>query len=446
MGEKGCGLVADALLERWEPTSSDRFDLRKAGHLMRRAALGGSLAERQRMVSLGVDRAMKMVSGGSEGGVDAAFERTLALGSIDSARAYRVWRMLRGRRRLAEVMSFFWHGHFATSNQKVTSPRMMSRQLRLFDRLGMGRFDELMLAVSRDPAMILWLDNDTNVKGRANENFARELFELFTLGRGNYTERDIREAARAFTGWQQRDETFRFVRGFHDAGEKTVFGKRGKFGGEEIIAMTVRRPDSARFLAAKLLAFFVHPEPTQAEINAVAVVYEKSGREIGVTVETILRSRLFFSERAYRSRLKSPADLAIGLVRSLGATVSPQAIASAMGVMGQALLEPPTVEGWRGEQEWITSATWLLRSNFAADLFAGRRNYNMKPVAESLLEKAKTPKERADLVLHLLFDGHVSDESRQAMLDFADSSAARGAGGAGAMLHAAMTFPEAQLL
>ena len=376
--------------------------------------------------------------------VDAAFQDVVAMGEIRQVRAYRFWRMLTGRRRLRERMSFFWHTHFATSNQKVKNPPMMAHQMAMFDRMGLGTFDELVLAVSRDPAMVRWLDNDTNVKGRANENYARELFELFALGRGNYTEKDVKESARAFTGWHLRGEVFRFLRAAHDHGEKEVFGKRGRFGGEDIVAMTVRRAASARFVAKKLLAFFVHPHPTDAEIMALADVYQQKKRRFDQTLDVLLRSRLFFSKRAYRSRIKSPVDLTVSLVRGLGCHAAPAALANAAGRMGQVLLEPPTVEGWHEERAWVSSATWILRSNFASRLFAG--GFKLRPGVDGLFKDAKSARARADLGIRLLLDGDVADASRKKIIDFAESPAGRGAGATASLLHAVQCLPEGQLL
>ena len=433
------------LLAAFEPTAQDPFDLAKAGHLWRRAGFGGSLAERQAQVEMGVSKAVdQMFAEGPGEDVDSAFEDALALADIPRIRAYRFWRMLRGRHRLRERMSFFWHCHFATSNQKVKSTSMMARQMATFDRLGLGTFDELLLAVSRDPAMIRWLDNDTNVKGRPNENYARELFELFALGRGNYTEQDIKEAARAFTGWHLRGESFRFLQGAHDKGDKTVFGKRGRFGGEDIVAMTVRRQASARFIARKLLAFFVHPEPTEEEIAALAALYQQKRRHLGNTLNVLLRSRLFFSNRAYRSRIKSPVDLAVCLVRSLDASVASLPLANAAGRMGQELLEPPTVEGWHEERAWVSSATWLLRGNFAARLFGG--GFKLSPSVDELFKNHATPAQRADLGLRLLLDDAIPDSARERILAFAKGPAVKGAGGVAVLLHAIQCLPEGQML
>jgi uncharacterized protein (DUF1800 family) len=433
------------LLLPFEPTAADPFDLPKAGHLLRRAGFGGSLAQRREMVRVGVERsvAMLMTSGHGEP-VDEVLEDVVALGGIEQLRAYRIWRLLTGPHRLAERMSYFWHGHFATSNAKVGDPGLMAQHMSVFDRFGLGRFDDLLLAVSRDPAMIRWLDNDTNIRGNPNENYARELFELFALGRGHYTEADIRQAARAFTGWHIRDRAFHFNRFYHDRDPKDVFGERGAFGGEQVIDLTVRRPSSARFIARALLAFFVHPEPTDEEVDALGARYGEHDRHLGKTVKDLLESRLFYSERAWRSRVKSPADFTVGLVRSMGGHAAPSGLAVAMGRMGEVLLEPPSVEGWRGERAWMNSATWILRSNFASELCSGRR-YRARPSPDQLLAGLDRPPDRADAAVLILLDGEVSGTGRQAIGAFADSPAARGPGGASALFHAVMTLPEAQL-
>jgi uncharacterized protein (DUF1800 family) len=433
-------------LAPYEPTPQDPFDLKKAGHLLRRAGFSASLREREIAVRAGVEATLERLFAGLAGGeADAGLADALALGGLERVRAHRCWRMLGGQTPLRDRLTLFWHGHFATSDRKVRNERMMAGQLATFDRLGGGRFDELLLAVARDPAMVRWLDNDSNHKGRPNENFARELFELFALGRGNYSEQDIKEAARAFTGWHLAGERFAFVAGRHDAGEKTVLGARGRLGGDDVVALAATHAASARFLATKWLQFFVRPEPAADEVGALAAEYRKNDRDVGRTLRVLLRSRLFFSAASYRALVKSPFDYAVGLVRSCGAGASPQRIGTAAGAMGQALLEPPSVEGWRGGRAWVTSASWIVRSNFAAELFAGRGGYRLAPDAEAILGPVG-PRERGELALEILVDGDVPDAARERILAFAASRACQGPGGAGALLHAVATLPEAHLL
>jgi len=436
--------MSDAL-QPFAPTRSDPFDLRKCGHLLRRAGFGASLQHRQRLVRDGLDAALAEVTAPpAPGTVDALLQEAIALAEIERVRAYRVLRALDCSAPLAERMSVFWHGHFATGNQKVLDPRAMALQFATFDRCGLGTFDELCTAMGRDPALLRWLDNDTNVKGRPNENFARELFELFTLGRGNYGEDDVREAARAFTGHEVHDGAFTFVRARHDGGEKRVLGQQGPFAGDDVVALAVRQPASARFLARKWLLHFVQPDPLPEHQDELARCYEQNDRHVGRTLAVLLRSRLFFAPTSYRSRVKSPADFAIGLVRALGSRAAPSELARAMARMGEVWCEPPSVEGWHGDRAWLTGASWLLRSNFAADLLAGRRG-KLRPAVDDLLAAASTPEQRCTLALLHLLDGDAGPASRERLLAFARTQPAGPAQDA-ALLHSVTLLPEYQLL
>ncbi len=430
-------------LAPFEPTPREPFDLARSGHLFRRAGFGGSLADRERAVREGPAKTLERLTGRGPGERVDEFE-DLPIVKDDggaSLRAYRIWRMLAGRHRLQERMSHLLHDWFATSLVKVGQLGAMSRQLRLFDQLGLGRFDELLLALCQDPAMIRWLDNDSNVAGRPNENLARELFELFALGRGQgYTEHDIQEAARALTGWTVKDQRFRVEHRRHDDGTKQILGARGAFDGEDLVRITAERPESARFVARKLLAFFVHPEPADDEIEALAARYRAFGRDLGATLRVLLTSRLFFSERAYRSRIKDPVDLVVGTVRNLGATASPMDLGSEALGMGLGIGEPPSVEGWAQERAWLTSATWLRRANFAGRLAQGA--FHCDPAPRAVLDGG-TPTERAEHAVALLLDSRIGEPSRARLDAFLRTPAAHDDA---ALLHAVMLLPEAQLL
>ncbi|MBX3461686.1 MAG: DUF1800 domain-containing protein [Planctomycetes bacterium] len=432
-------------LAPYEPTPRDPFDLAKVGHLLRRAGFGASLRVRRELVRGGLEAALRHVQPPAAPLPDQALQAAaIAFGDLERVRAFRVWLCLQGVHPLRERASCFWHGHFATSNQKIGDPRAMALQLATFDRLGLGRFDDLLLAMCRDPALLRWLDNDTNTARRPNENFARELFELFTLGRGHYSEADVREAARAFTGWHVRDGAFQFVARLHDAGEKELFGERGAFDGAAIAAAVVRRPESARFLAGRWLQWLVHPEPDPADVEALAVVYERSGRDIGATLACVLRSRLFFSAAAWRSQIKSPAEFVLGTVRLLGATAAPTALAAAMAGLGEAWLEPPSVEGWHGGTAWLSPASWLLRSNFLADLLAGRSG-RLRPAPGTWLRGLRSPRDRAKAAVLLLLDGVAGEDVQQGLEAVAHEHAADDDRCAAAVLHAVACTPDYQL-
>lgn len=433
-------------LAPFEPTASDPFDLRKVGHLLRRAGFGASLRVRRELAAAGPDAAIDHVAPRPMPDERAAaneLDAVIAFDDIDRVRAWRVWRALRSEQPLREKASALWHAHFATSNRKVADPRAMAVQMATFDRLGLATFDALLLAVCRDPAMLKWLDNDISTKERPNENFARELFELFSLGRGNYSEADVREAARCFTGWHVRDGRFRFHAHLHDGGTKQVFGTAID-DGDRVVELVVARDESAHFLATKWLRWFVHPEPEPAEVDALAALYRRNERDVGATLRTLLRSRLFFSPRAYRSKVKTPAEFVIGTVRSLGANAAATDLAHAMSTMGETWLEPPSVEGWHGELAWLSPAAWLLRSNFVADLLAGRRG-KLAPAPGHPFGSLRSARDRARAAVLLLLDGDAGSaiEPVEAVARAHENDAPDVA--AAAVLHAAACLPEYQL-
>jgi uncharacterized protein (DUF1800 family) len=434
-------------LEPWVPTRDDPFDLAQAGHLLRRAGFAASLPARRRAVRAGVAATVERLAPRAVPPApdEQLLQDAIAFGDLARVRAFRVWLALHHEHRLAQRLSYFWHGHFATSDQKLNDPRAMALQQATFDRLGLGPFPVLLAAMCRDPALLRWLDNDVNTKRRPNENFARELFELFALGRGHYSENDVREAARCFTGWHVRDGGFRLLPFLHDDGDKVLFGERGRFGGDDVVARAVARRESAEFLAAKWLRFFVHPEPEPGEVDALADVYERHQRDVGATVATLLRSRLFFSPRAYRSKVKSPADFVLGTVRLLGARAAPTELAAAMAALGEAWLEPPSVEGWHGERAWLSPASWLLRSNFVADLLAGRTG-KLQPGARDALGAGTSPAAVAAAAADVLLDGGVAAADHERLAAVAAAHAGDADAQAAAVLHAAACLPEYQLL
>ncbi len=352
-----------------------RFTVRQAAHLLRRAGFGGSPADVARLAALGAGGAVDALLHPSA--PDAAFadypESALLYDPKKARQTVQLWwldRMLRTNRPLVEKMALFWHGHFATSMQKVP-PQHMARQIDLFRAQGLGRFPALLSAVTRDPAMLIWLDNRYNYKAHANENYAREVMELFALGLGGYGEDDVKEAARAFTGWTlDRGGNAVFDPKRHDDGPKTFLGKTGDLGADDVVAIIVSQPLHQRFLAHALLEFFVYSDPEPELIEAVAQVYALAGFDLAKTVGTVLRSNVFYSTRAYRALPKSPLELAIGTLRYLGATAVPPNLPYQLARMGQEPLLPPSVKGWDGGPSWINTSTLLARFNFVNGLIA----------------------------------------------------------------------------
>jgi hypothetical protein len=279
-------------------------------------------------------------------------------------------RMLTSPRPLEEKMALLWHGHFASNESKVRDYRKLFQQLELFQKQGTGNFRNLLIAVAQDPAMLVFLDAGVNVKGASNENFAREIMELFTMGVGHYTEKDIREAARAFTGWNCVDLKFVVNKDQHDDGEKIFLGKTGRFDGGDIIGIILQQPATADFIAGKIYRFFVRQDLSPQLQVRLGSVLRDSNYEIAPLLEKIFLSRDFYSPASVGTEIKSPVELAVTTYRKLGLTSIPGVpdFNSVTGALGQQLFSPPTVAGWAGGQSWITPGLLLERGNFARDV------------------------------------------------------------------------------
>jgi len=358
-------LEAATALDRY----AGAFTRRHAAHLLRRAGFGGSAADVDALQSLGAERGIDSIlhPPGDEAAFDA-YPATAALydPKTRNATAQNWWldRMLRTHRPLTEKMTLFWHGHFATSIRKVPAV-LMVEQIDFLRTNALGNFRTLLMGISKDPAMLVWLDNRANNKLHPNENYAREVMELFALGLGNYTEDDVRSAARAFTGWTiDKNQAFVFRPAQHDDGEKTFLDRTGPFGGEDVVDIIVQQPVHQRFLCRKLLEFFVYSDPEPELIEALAQVYALSGYDLARTVGTIVRSNVFFSTRAYRALPKSPIEFAIGLLRFMNVEAVPADTIGWLRRMGQEPMAPPSVKGWDGGPTWINTATLLARFNY----------------------------------------------------------------------------------
>ncbi|MSR15079.1 MAG: DUF1800 domain-containing protein [Gammaproteobacteria bacterium] len=279
-------------------------------------------------------------------------------------------RMVSTPRPLQEKMALFWHGHFATNEEKVRDYRKMLRQLELFQREGMGNFRTLMIKVAQDPAMLAFLDAGVNVKGSPNENFAREIMELFTLGVGHYTEEDIREAARAFTGWNFVGVEFHADPSKHDDAEKTVLGNTGRFDGVQVIDLLLAQPAAPEFIAAKLYRFFVRDDISDELKVALGARLRNAKYELAPLLETLFLSKDFYADLSQGTRFKSPVEFVVSTYRKLGLAQVPGApdFNLVTASLGQHLLYPPTVAGWSYGRSWITPSLLIERGNFALDL------------------------------------------------------------------------------
>ncbi len=347
---------------------------REATHFLWRTGFGASADEIQQVTTDGLDKAIdRLLSPQTE---SAAFGKADAVlrqaafdsGNIADLKAWWLHRMTASANPLVEKLTLLWHNHFATSNAKVDSVPLMAAQNDLLRRESLGSFRRVLYDIAKDVAMLVWLDSNSNRKRHPNENFAREVMELFSLGVGNYSEHDIQEAARAFTGWHVRSGEFWFNAIQHDTGEKAVFSKRGHFDGGEVIELCLEHPACPRFLAFKLLRQFVEPSPSREHIDALAARIRQHNFEWRSILRELFSSRLFFSEQARQSIIKSPVELLLGAVRQLKAKPNLQSLARLSAELGQDLFEPPTVKGWDGGRLWISSTTLIQRANFATAL------------------------------------------------------------------------------
>jgi uncharacterized protein (DUF1800 family) len=291
---------------------------------------------------------------------------------------------------LTEKMTLFWHNHFATSQQKVRLTQLIYQQNVLLRKNALGNFGSMLRQVARDPAMLIYLDNANSRREQPNENFAREVMELFTLGEGSYSEQDIKEMARAFTGWSIDRETgeFLFRRGIHDNGAKTIFGKRGYFEGDQALDLLLRRPETAQFITRKLWKEFVSPTPDEAEVSRLAGVFRDSGYNIAKLMKAMLTSDAFYAAENRAILVKSPVEFVVGTVKMFDIktpNLRPFVFASAL--LGQNIFTPPNVKGWPGGETWINTATLLGRKQFVDRLF--RPEDRMEPVMNALDEMAE---------------------------------------------------------
>ncbi len=296
----------------------------------------------------------------------------LRASALETRRVANWWadRMVATNRPLEEKMALFWHGHFASGEDKVRDYRKLLGQLALFQRHATGNFRTLLIAVAQDPAMLVFLDAGQNVKGRPNENFGREVMELFTMGVGNYTEQDIREGARAFTGWRHADLAFHIDPEKHDDGEKTFLGRTGRFGGVEILDIILEQTCTADFIAGKLYRFLVRDDLSPAFQKRLGALLRENNYEIAPFLRTVFLSRDFYGARSVGTHIKGPVELVVSTYRRLGLKNLPGIpdFNAASSALGQTLLNPPTVAGWAQGRAWITPGTLLARGNFARDV------------------------------------------------------------------------------
>lgn len=390
-------------------TNPGRWDFSMAAHLLNRAGFGGTLQEIKKLEALGPQKAVEsfiqpqaeppayftdMEFGEFSGRKMGYRQRGSVLRQLEpderqalnnlvnlaervKLEELKIWwldRMVRTNRPLEEKLTLLFHGLYVTSAGTVRSPLLLHNQNQLFRRHAIGgNFKKLTHDVSRDPAMILYLNNNENRKAHPNENYARELMELFTMGRGNYTEADIKESARAFTGWSTNGEEFVFRKNEHDIDDKFFLGRRGNFDGDDIVDIIFQHPSTPRYLATRLIRFFGIDDPPMEIVNQLAATLKSNQFNIGPTLGVLFSSKWFYSEDVMQNQIKSPVQLVVGALRTLGTPVAdPRAVDNALKQMGQELFNAPTVKGWDGGRSWINTSTLFARYNLPAYLVTGK--------------------------------------------------------------------------
>jgi uncharacterized protein (DUF1800 family) len=414
--------------------------LKWAGHAYRRLAFGARRDELRQAVAQGHSATLdRLLSGGpgQEEFDELVDDTTKGLShdaeesTLHEYQAVWLYRMLHSPHPLRERLTLFWHNHFATSIAKVRQPALMQQQNALIRKHALGKFRSLVVEMSRDPAMLIWLDSNSNVKGQPNENFARELMELFTLGVGHYTENDVRQAARAFTGWHTAGGKFIFNEAQHDGGRKTVVGRTGNWDGTGVLRILLAQKAAARFLVRKLYRHFIneHDKPPDHLLEPLAEEFRNSDYDIAGVLRTMARSRHFFSDHAYRQRVKSPVEFALGLVHSLEGQVAPTALAAGLDGLGQNLFSPPNVKGWVGGKAWLNSATVLARHNLAWAVVGGEdATFNEHIDVAALVRKhaGKGNAGQLGFLLDLFLQGDVEPSARHKLVDYLKATNPKG--------------------
>ena len=439
---------------------SDR-DIALMAHLLRRAGFGATRHELEGYLAEGYETAVEQLldTRNPQNMPDDILRRYhedfhMFNHDINSAAIYWQYRMVTTRCPLEEKIALFWHGVFPSSHGKNNEFFSLLNQIEMFRNRGLGRFDDLLVELSKDPAMIIYLDNNTNHNGAINENYGRELLELFSMGVGNYTEHDIKECARAFTGWTLDNEEymalmshknsvwpygtigwhFNYREDDHDDGEKTFLGETGRLNGEDIIDIICRQPATARFVARHLYDFFVadevpvpqwpHTPPRDPNaIETLTEAYFESDHDIRSMLRALLNSDFFKSEETRFARVKGPAELVVGTLRLSGSFAKPNYkiadVARLLDYMGQSLLNPPSVEGWHEGTEWINSGSLVERVNFA---MMELTNVD-KPGVRDIIDRLATqdggifsPEHLVDSCLDLMGPIDVSEETRATLV------------------------------
>ena len=424
-------------------------------HLLRRAGFGATRDELEVCVAQGYDAVVEdlLYPSDPQNMPDDIIRRSHVeqseLRLLDGAGAYWMYRMITSRCPLEEKIALFWHGLFATGYTKLNQAKVLLNQINMFRHNGLGNFATLLVELSKDPAMIIWLDNNDNHKTAINENYGRELLELFSMGIGNYTEDDIKECARAFTGWTLGNAEYMAVRASrdsiwpysriawhfayreedHDEGEKTFLGETGNFNGQDIVDIIARQESTARFICTRLFQFFGADEVDEdgeAVVQTMVQSYFESGYEIRSVLRTLFHSDYFKSQQARFARVKGPVETVVGAVHLAGTYRTPtqgvDQLARQCLFMGQGIFQPPSVEGWHEGIEWVDSGSLVERVNFVGQQLGNVNNPGVRSIIDRLASERDgnwSPEELVDQCLDLMGPISVSPETHETLVEFA---------------------------
>ena len=425
-------------------------DLALMAHLMRGVGFGATRDELETYVAKGYEATVEeLLHPGDPGNLPDDVIRRYNVDADEDMDASVKWlyRMITTRCPLEEKLTLICHGLFATSYLKGNQGRTQLNQIDTFRRHSLGSFRDLLVELSRDPAMIFFLDNNDNHRGAINENYGRELLELFSMGIGSYTEEDVKECARAFTGWTIGNVDYMTAKGLkdsfspygriawhyeyvpedHDEGEKTFLGETGRFNGEDVIDIIVRQPRTAGFISRRLFQFFAADEVDEEGekvIEDMLQSYFDSGYEIRSVLRTLFSSPYFKSEKVRFARVKGPAELVVGVARLSGSyrvpTLDIYKVELETSYMGQALLRPPDVSGWHEGEEWLDGGAVMERVNFAARELGDVSKPGIRAIIERLSmdnDGVLSPDKLVDRCLDLVGPLPVSEETRASLTD-----------------------------
>jgi uncharacterized protein (DUF1800 family) len=475
-------MASHKLLQPFVPTDENPFDSVKAAHLLNRAGFGGTIDEVRKVLELGPAGAVDWLldfpdQNAEEQGTDVpnltavdgypatfkelrksvegktpeqikALRQKARMANGDAVRATINWwlrRMTDGPHPLQEKLTFFWHGHFVTSDKDERSATLMWKQNELLRKMAVGNFRTFVKAVARDPAMLDYLNNSQNRKAHPNENFAREVMELFTLGIGNYTEDDVKQGARAFTGWAHDGDDYVFRKFDHDEGTKYFMGYHGNFNGDDIIDIILSQNVCAKFVGTKLFRFFAYEEIDDTLADAIGNEFRGGKYELRPLIKTILNSAAFYSPEAIGSQIKCPVQLVLGTVRQMNLIMPAEnAILGPLSQMGQVPFAPPNVRGWPGGRMWINTSTLFVRYNTGYRLLDGQLPRVDKSHLSDETKDATDANSVVDYWVNRLIQRPITAEKRQVLIDALGGDLNREAN-VRKMLQLIMSMPDYQL-